>query len=125
MKQSDMKTLIPILSGRRADSFEKARPGYEADLPAEAAAAMQKAGVALPASPQALLDPETVAAMESALRGAGEGGQLPAVLETMRASLAGALDSAFLLAAIALGLAFVACLFLREIPLRRSNVPEA
>lgn len=98
---------------------------FQADLPPEAAAAMQKAGVALPASPQALLDPETVAAMGGALRGAGEGGQLPVVLETMRASLASALDSAFLLAAIALGLAFVACLFLREIPLRRSNVPEA
>ena len=98
--------------------------GFHADIPAPAQAAMERAGVLLPTNPQALLDADTVANIENALIGAGGVQHLPVILDTMRASLASAIGDSFLLGAFFMGIAVVACLFLREVPLRTSNDPE-
>ena len=97
---------------------------FHADIPAPAQAAMESAGVLLPTNPQALLDADTVANIESALISAGGVQHLPAILDAMRASLASAISDSFLLGAFFMGIAVVACLFLRDIPLRTSNDPE-
>jgi len=94
---------------------------FNSDISGPARAAMERAQVALPTNPQALLDVDTVTSIESALIGVGGVQHLPAILETMRVSLAAAISDSFLLGTVFMGITVVACLFLREIPLRTSN----
>lgn len=96
--------------------------GFAAGLPPETLAQMRQAGASLPTTPQALLSSGTVSALGAALPEATRAEMLQQVLVAMRSSLATAMGSAFLLGAVAVGVAFLACLFLREIPLRKSNV---
>lgn len=93
-------------------------------LPGQAARALREADIALPTTPQALLNEGTRRALADSLRDVAGGTVLPQVDLAMRMSLAGALDAAFFLGAVAMGLAFLATLFLREIPLRTSNTPD-
>lgn len=93
-------------------------------LPERVGLALREAEIALPTTPQALLNEGTRTALADSLRDMGGGTVLPQVELAMRGSLAAALDAAFLLGAVAMGLALVATLFLREIPLRTSNAPE-
>ena len=94
---------------------------FKAGLPEEAAQAMQRAGVILPTDPQALIDDATLAGIRGALEDSGGAGVVETVLETMRAALASGSEAAYLGAAAAIGVVFIASLFLKEIPMRRSN----
>ncbi|MGH2541780.1 MAG: MFS transporter, partial [Ardenticatenaceae bacterium] len=71
-------------------------------------------------NPQALVNPEALAALQAQFAERGpQGAQLAEqLLSTLRASLASAIADVFLFGVIVLGIALVATLFLRERPLR-------
>ena len=95
----------------------KFKSGFRESLSPEIIRAVDDAAIEMPSSPQALLSSDIMGLLQDAV-----GPELsPAMMETMQSTLASALSTAFLFSSIALAVAFVACLFLKEIPLRRSN----
>lgn len=77
-------------------------------------------------SPQMLVDPSATAALASAFARLGPNGaaMLEQVLNSVRSALAAAISDVFLVSAGVIALAFVATLFLKEVPLRgRRSVP--
>jgi EmrB/QacA subfamily drug resistance transporter len=106
-----------VVSGRFFSYFQE-------NVPSGVVKAVEDSGTDIFSTPQALLDPRTMAKLESTLAEAGGPGTAAQVLETMRVSLAMSMNQAFFLGALALAVAFIATLFLREIPLRQSNMTE-
>jgi len=81
-------------------------------------------------SPQALISPDTIAAIGQQLQAAGVpaaqiGAILTAIQEPIKPALAAAVTQAFLIGAIIVGVAVLATALIPEIPLRRSNVRAA
>ena len=77
-------------------------------------------------SPQMLVDPSATAALAGAFARLGPNGtaMLEQVLNSVRSALAAAISDVFLVSAGVIALAFVATLFLKEVPLRgRRSVP--
>lgn len=77
-------------------------------------------------SPNALIDPNSLARLNDAFAGMGERGtELSAdFLETLRSALASAIGDIFTMALVLVLLALVFTLFLKEIPLKRRGRPE-
>lgn len=77
-------------------------------------------------NPQALVSPEGMAQLGEQFAQLGPQGSalLEQFVSAMRASLALAIHQAFLVAVVVVALAFLVSLFLKEIPLRKTNVPE-
>lgn len=95
--------------------------GFRASLPANAAEALGPDRIAsVTDNPQVLVNPEALANLQRSFAEAGPDGAALAdqVLVGLRQALAGAIGDIFLVATAALGLAFVATLFLKEVPLR-------
>ena len=74
-------------------------------------------------NPQALVNPDAMAALRDRLSGLGpESAEVTRQLvDTLRESLASAIGEVFLVGLVALGVAFLATLLLTEIPLRRAE----
>lgn len=100
---------------------------FHAELPSQLPAAV---GTAAPGSlmseladPQLLLDPGALERLQSQLASTGalNGSTLAAALEATRSALAVALHDVFVAGLAIVTLAWIACLFLQEIPLRRTH----
>jgi hypothetical protein len=100
--------------------------------PALLAALPSEVGTAIPSNiltqfenPQLLLNPEAATALQQTLLGLGpQGPQLYAALfGAIRQALVGALDDVFLFGTVLSALGAVTVLFLRELPLRKTNLP--
>ena len=78
---------------------------------------------ALSRNPQALISPDAEAQLETAFESAGpEGtGLFQGLLDTLHISLSTAITDVFLIALVIIGIAWIATVFLREIPLRRDS----
>jgi EmrB/QacA subfamily drug resistance transporter len=100
-------------------------PSFLGALSPEVKAAVPPAQLAQFQNPQALLNPQLAESMRQGLLGLGpQGAQLfDALFGAVRLALVGALQDVFLTGAILSGLGVVTMLFLRELPLRKSNAP--
>ncbi|MBM3956495.1 MAG: MFS transporter [Gemmatimonadetes bacterium] len=112
---------IAILGAAMVSGFTR---GFESSLSETARRAMPPEQIAaLTSNPQALLSAEATETLRESF--AALGAQGPAVAEevmrTLRSSLSDAIGDVFLLSLSAVLLAFVATLFIREIPLRKRN----
>lgn len=76
-------------------------------------------------NPQALLNPQAMAAMHKEFAAFGPQGDalFQQFVHVIRVALASAISSVFLLGTVAVVISFVAVFFLKEIPLRKTNVP--
>lgn len=95
-----------IMTSRMAVEMARAMPAGGGSVPGLGAGGIGEGGAG------AVLDPHLLAQLP------------PDVLERLRTALAAALHPVFVAALPFVGLAFVAALFIREIPLRRSLAPE-
>ncbi|MBV9172980.1 MAG: MFS transporter [Chloroflexi bacterium] len=102
-------------------------PSFLAALPPSVAAAVPADILAQFQNPQILLNPNAAGALEAALVNSGpQGAQLYADLfGAIRLALVSSLQDVFLLGAVLAGLGVVTVLFLKELPLRKSNAPLA
>ncbi|MCX5999281.1 MAG: hypothetical protein NTU41_06725, partial [Chloroflexi bacterium] len=77
----------------------------------------------LASNPQALVDPNATSQLEETFSHLGpQGAQMAEeFLHVLREALAKAIGDVFVIALVAIALAFVATLFLKEVPLRRSH----
>ena len=71
-------------------------------------------------NPQALVNPEALAALRAGFADRGPEGEaiLAQLIATLQETLASAISSVFVVVAVALSIAFVVTIFLREVPLR-------
>ena len=95
-----------------------------AGLPSEVAAAMPPGLLSeLSSNPQALVDPQAMAALNEQFSELGPAGAelVQQLVEVLRDALASAISDVFIIGLVAVAVAFVATLFLREVPLRRSH----
>jgi EmrB/QacA subfamily drug resistance transporter len=78
-------------------------------------------------NPQALLDPSALGQLQRSFAGFGAQGIVlfHQFIEAVRVSLSSAITQVFFLGFIIMLLGLVSCLFLREIPLRKSHDPQA
>ena len=74
-------------------------------------------------NPQALVDPQAMAALKEQFSELGPAGAelVGQLVEVLRDALASAISDVFTIGLVAIVVAFVATLFLREVPLRRSH----
>jgi hypothetical protein len=101
------------------------QPSFINALSPDVKAAVPPAQLAQFENPQALLNPQLAESMRQGLLGLGpQGSQLfDALFGAVRLALVGALQDVFLTGAILSALGVVAMLFLRELPLRKTNAP--
>ena len=95
-----------------------------AGLPSQVTAAMPPGLLSeLSSNPQALVDPQAMAALNEQFSELGPAGAelVQELVEVLRDALASAISDVFIIGLVAVAVAFVATLFLREVPLRRSH----
>jgi MFS family permease len=102
-------------------------PEMQAALPEDVGLALPAPVLVMTQNPQALVDPSASAALKLALAES-----LPSMPEAtdvvftaLRAGLAGSLHWVFLAAALIFGSGFVACLFMREVPISGRQKPTS
>jgi EmrB/QacA subfamily drug resistance transporter len=95
-------------------------PAFHEALPSNVAAAIPPEELAVVGNPQALLNPETGAALHDIAARSGAGAQVvsEALLAAIRQALAVSLHDVFMVAALVVGVGLVIALFLPELPLR-------
>ena len=113
---------VAVFGSLLTNRFE---PSFLSALSPDVTAAVPPEQLAQFANPQALLNPQLAESMRQGLLGLGpQGPQLfDALFGAVRLALVGALQDVFLMGAVLSGLGVVAMLFLRELPLRKSNAP--
>jgi EmrB/QacA subfamily drug resistance transporter len=91
-------------------------------VPSATSAALSNGALAQLSDPQALLDAQAFARVQAALAAGGvEPAVVASVIEATRRALALALHDVFLAGLAVVTLAWLSCIFLREIPLRRAH----
>jgi len=100
---------------------------FQSNLPEALKRMLPPAQLAALENPQTLLAPEATASLQQGFAAFGpQGNELFAqLLQTIRVSLASAIASVFTVSTGVMLLAMLTCLFLREIPLRRSHSEKA
>ncbi len=113
---------IAVLGSVMTNQFHNA---FQSNLPAALKRAIPPDRLAALQNPQVLLAPGVTARIRQDFAGLGAQGQVlfEQLMHTIRVSLASAITELFLVGTVALALALVVTLFLREIPLRKSNRP--
>ncbi|MGH2458507.1 MAG: MDR family MFS transporter, partial [Chloroflexota bacterium] len=110
---------VAVLGTVMTNGFQGA---FATNLPAALKQALPPDKLAALQNPQVLLSPEATAQIQQGFSALGPRG--PAMFEQLiaavQASLATAITNLFLVSALTMATALVACLFLREIPLRKS-----
>lgn len=96
---------------------------FASNVPAPVAEQLTPEQMAALQNPQALMAPETAGAIQQMFDSFGAQGQelFGQVMFAIRQSLATAITDLFVVTMVALILAMVACFFLKEIPLRKTN----
>jgi EmrB/QacA subfamily drug resistance transporter len=107
-----------VMTNRFQDSLR-------ANLPASLTQAVPPDRLAAFQNPQVLLSPTTTAQIRQSFDALGPTGQalFQQLTDALKLSLSEAIAGLFLVSLVAVALAFVATLFLKEIPLRKSNHP--
>jgi hypothetical protein len=115
---------IAILGTVLTNQFQS---GLQANLPATLNHTLPPGKLAALQNPQVLLAPGVEAKIKQGLAAFGPQGQVlfHQLMQALRVSLAGAITHIFVVTAGLMLLALITTLFLREIPLRRSNAPSA
>ncbi len=98
---------------------------FKSEMPSQLRQAIPPDRLSALKNPQALLDPQAQDKLQHLFGQLGPQGEalLHQFLHLVRTSLASAISDVFFLATIAVGVALVTSLFLREVPLRKSNQP--
>ncbi len=114
---------VAILGTVMTNRFHSA---FEHNLPAALKQAIPPERLAAFQNPQVLLSPEAVTRIHQAFSAFGPQGEalFTQLMQAIRVSLADAITSLFVISTIAMVLAFITTLFLREIPLRRGHHEE-
>lgn len=101
--------------------------GFQNNLPETLKRVVPPAGLAQLQNPQILLAPDAVAAIQHRFAAFGPQGAVlfQQLIHTMRISLSSAITDTFFLGFIVMVLGLFSVLFLREIPLRKSNSAQA
>jgi EmrB/QacA subfamily drug resistance transporter len=99
-------------------------PAFEAALSDQVRAVVPAERLAEFQNPQALLNPQIAAAVQAQLASSPNGAAVYAALfDAIKQALVISLHDVFLFGTILAALGFIVALFLKELPLRRSNVP--
>ncbi|MBI1802064.1 MAG: MFS transporter [Chloroflexi bacterium] len=103
------------------------KSGLQANLPAALAQAVPADRLAALQNPQLLMSAEAMSRVQQGFAAIGPQGKalFEQLMQAIRISLATAITELFMVGAAAMVLAFVATLFLKEIPLRKTHRPTA
>lgn len=110
---------VAVLGTVMTNGFQSA---FNANTPATLTRALPPDRLAALQNPQVLLSPEATAQIQKGFSALGPRGQVlfEQLINAIQASLATAITNLFLVSAALMAAALVACLFLQEIPLRKS-----
>lgn len=115
-----MAVLGSVMTNRYHDSFQANLPAtFKQMLPPDRLEALQ--------NPQLLLSPDAMARLQEQFAALGPQGQELSrqLIETIRLSMANAISGLFIIGAVIMALAFIATLFIEEIPLRNAHHGQA
>ncbi|MDO8673480.1 MAG: MDR family MFS transporter [Dehalococcoidia bacterium] len=111
---------VAILGSVMANRFSSALQG---NIPDQLKAIIPPSQLAALENPEVLLSPETTVRIQQGFAAMGPQGQaiFQQLMTAIQSSLASAISGLFMVSVSAMALAFVATLFLREIPLRKTH----
>jgi hypothetical protein len=114
---------IAILGTVMTNQFQR---GFDNKLPSDIRSQLTPAQIDGLRNPQALVSPDATESIRQSLAQFGAQGEqmFNQVVLTIRQSLATAITDLFIVGMIAMALAFVLVIFLKEIPLRKSHLDE-